>query len=381
MSDNGTATHAASQTDEVAAYVDLVRRALGDLSAEEIEDLTSGMEADLGELLTERGGPLETLLGTPGAYATELRQAAGLPERPRTNPPQILDRAWLAGRRSAAEAYLRRHPWLDATWSFLVTLRPAWWVLRGLVAAYVLVHVLSVAYAPTIWPTSPAMLVIGLPSVVLSVLLGRWSSRQWGAAAGSRPEGRGSDVLPGLRVLLALANLVAVPASILAVQAVPPTAYVQVGAQAPAAPTGLSLNGAAVDNVYVYDAQGHRLTDVRLFDSDGQSLVLDRKEDVGTGVTLPGRGDVYGQWWTNVFPRAYTVNGEPYAVNPLASPGSPQYQGQEQWKPPPSVAPLLPSGAPATTTGSATTGPATTGSAATATTAPPISTTAPTSSP
>ncbi|MDQ2795803.1 MAG: hypothetical protein M3Y06_01320, partial [Actinomycetota bacterium] len=185
----------------------------------------------------------------------------------------------------------------------------------------------------------------------------RWSSRQWGAAAGSRPEGRGSDVLPGLRVLLALANLVAVPASIFAVQAVPPTAYVQVGAQAPAAPTGLSLNGAAVDNVYVYDAQGHRLTDVRLFDSDGQSLVLDRKENVGTGVTLPGRGDVYGQWWTNVFPRAYTVNGDPYAVNPLADLGSPQYQGQEQWKPPPSVAPLLSSGA------SAATGPATTGSA------------------
>ena len=67
--------------DGVAAYVSEVRAELADLPAEDVDDLTGGMEADLSELATESGGDLIGRLGTPGLYAAELRAAAGLPDR------------------------------------------------------------------------------------------------------------------------------------------------------------------------------------------------------------------------------------------------------------------------------------------------------------
>lgn len=83
----------------------------------------------------------------------------------------------------------------------------------------------------------------------------------------------------------------------------------------------LSFAGQPVDNIYVYDRDGRRLEDVRLFDAQGRSLVLQRTSDpMNPDVTLPGVSDVYGQWWTNVYPRAWTVGGAPYAGSPEADP-------------------------------------------------------------
>ena len=76
---HGTMTSASDSAAQVQEYVSAVRAALSDLSLEEVEDLTAGMDADLGELLAERGGTLEVALGSPQAYAAELRTAAGLP--------------------------------------------------------------------------------------------------------------------------------------------------------------------------------------------------------------------------------------------------------------------------------------------------------------
>ena len=78
-----TVIGAAGQVDDVQAYVRAVRAWLGDLPADEVEDLTAGMEADLAERAAESGGPLGGLLGEPEAYAAELRSAAGLPPRRR----------------------------------------------------------------------------------------------------------------------------------------------------------------------------------------------------------------------------------------------------------------------------------------------------------
>ena len=76
-----TVIGAAGQVEDVRAYVRAVRAWLGDLPADEVEDLTAGMEADLAERAAESGGPLGGLLGQPEAYAAELRSAAGLPPR------------------------------------------------------------------------------------------------------------------------------------------------------------------------------------------------------------------------------------------------------------------------------------------------------------
>ena len=70
---------AAGQVEDVRAYVPAVRAWLADLPADEVEELTAGMEADLAERAAESGGPLGGLLGQPEAYAAELRSAAGLP--------------------------------------------------------------------------------------------------------------------------------------------------------------------------------------------------------------------------------------------------------------------------------------------------------------
>jgi hypothetical protein len=65
-------------TPEIAEFAQGVRAALADLPAEEVDDLTDGLEADLAEAYAE---DLQRELPDPAAYATELRAAAGLPMR------------------------------------------------------------------------------------------------------------------------------------------------------------------------------------------------------------------------------------------------------------------------------------------------------------
>jgi len=78
---NDTTVGSLGVADDVAAYVREVRSELVDLPAEDVDDLTAGMEADLSELAAEAGGDLFARLGSPSRYAAELRSAAGMPER------------------------------------------------------------------------------------------------------------------------------------------------------------------------------------------------------------------------------------------------------------------------------------------------------------
>src|SRR6187431_418045 len=92
-----TVIGSAGQVEDVRAYVRAVRAWLGDLPADEVEDLTAGMEADLAERAAESGGPLGGLLGQPEAYAAELRSAAGLPARVDVVVPDAVRQdAWCA---------------------------------------------------------------------------------------------------------------------------------------------------------------------------------------------------------------------------------------------------------------------------------------------
>lgn len=70
----------------IGAFVAHVSAELDDLAAEDVEDLTSWLEADLADLVeqaSEAGTPGGSLpdLGTPQEYAAELRSAAGPPPR------------------------------------------------------------------------------------------------------------------------------------------------------------------------------------------------------------------------------------------------------------------------------------------------------------
>ena len=191
---------------EVTTFVDLVRLFLGDLDDETREELTGGLEADLVDLVEERG---IDALPDPEVYADELRAAAGLAPRPRFDPRQRWRRVWMRdvwgwvdAHRDAALA------WADAgsrrgVWHFLVSLRPVWWVLR----AWGLLQLVDITVGSQPHRWLPALgpwwlnVVLLAGTVVASVQVGRA-----GARSPRRPgAARAALLLGNLAVLAALA--------------------------------------------------------------------------------------------------------------------------------------------------------------------------------
>jgi hypothetical protein len=252
---------------EIVRFAAEVRAALADLPAEEVEDLTEGLEADLAESLAE---DLRRTLPDPVAYAAELRLAAGLPgpvSRRRGGAAGLSD-AWDEVRTGLA-AVISRNPGLAAAADFVRTLRPAWWIVRAWLATWLLAAFLGetqgFGFALPLWiPLIGAVLV----------------SVQWG---------RGHWQFAGLRGVTATGNVIAVLA-LLPVLASAQSSQASVAGdddytyEAP----GLVFNGEQLTNIFAYDAAGNPLADVQLFDQDGHPL-----EPFGTeeGVVPCGDGD------------------------------------------------------------------------------------------
>jgi len=251
---------------EVQDFLDVVRSQLVDLDADEQREILDGLEADLTDLVAERGGEA---LGDPVSYARELRAAAGL------EPEMHASRA----HRPVPE---RIHAVLDASaerWGqiltaapgnadeFLTTLRPVWWVLRAWLAVETVALALGV-WALTIIPGSNVAGVGAIAAAVfLSVQLGRgllWPAERWRRAASLRV------LLLGLNVLA----VVMIPGVLDGLQhgrnGALEAAYAQ--ATSTASVDGLQFNGEPVRNIYPYDAQGHPLVGVQLFDQVGQPI-------------------------------------------------------------------------------------------------------------
>ncbi|MDO5630006.1 MAG: hypothetical protein Q4G43_16970, partial [Mobilicoccus sp.] len=157
--------HTVTATEEdVRRYVADVRDALADLAPEEVDELTGGMGADLTEMVTERGGTAEDRLGPPAAYARDLRQAAGLPAaEPRAHDPGLADqvREQIAAWRADLAALRERNPAVDAALNFVLSLRPAWWLVRGALIAVAVVF----AYGLGVTAALPLALLLTLVSL------------------------------------------------------------------------------------------------------------------------------------------------------------------------------------------------------------------------
>ena len=156
---------------QVREFVAQVREHLADLDAEEQQELTDGLEADLTDLVAERG---PTALGEPVGYARELRTAAG-------HDPVMGRRAGGRGlRRATMEAIdATHHSWnriLDSMSGdlrgFLTALQPTWWVLRA-ATAWLVVQDVRGPFIVIDWTWLAVLAVF----VVVSVQLGR---RAWG---------------------------------------------------------------------------------------------------------------------------------------------------------------------------------------------------------
>ncbi len=303
---------------QVTGYVTGVREALADLAPEDLDDLTAGMAADLAEMARERGGALTDHLGSPASYAAELRAAAGLPARTGGRStwrrlPERFGRRW---RRLRAD-----QPVVDAVATVLVSLRPAWWLLRGLAVAYLLADVFGPNSLARL--TSPAGTVLAFVCMAASVWVGlRWRSprRRWW-----------STVLNGALALAALVCVVSIWSMV---------GLIDAGrGQGPV--TTFAPNEIMTSNFYVYDAAGRRVDSARIFTADGQALVALEPFMPWIGAN-PGtdpapvpelrRTDVYGSVVSGVFPRRAA------GVDPWAKQGNEIYG----WTPPQAYPPLAP---------------------------------------
>ncbi|QIM21685.1 hypothetical protein G7075_12050 [Phycicoccus sp. HDW14] len=279
-----------------------MRAWLADLPADDVEELTFGMEADLAERAAEGDVRLGDLLGEPEEYAAELRSAAGLP--PRTATVEGASSPGWFGELSAAV----RTAGVDAVarWPWLRDLRPVWWVARGLVLGWALAVVLGTA----LW-------MLPVLSAAASFALGR---------ALARPP-RGTGV--GVAVTLAnvLAALLLFPSLVSALDE---------PADGPVDgwnPPGISLDGSQVSDLYVYDAAGNRVEGARILTEDGRGLFVDPGAVNGDD-EVPLRPDGSADVATDVFP---LVVGD---RDPWAGSGT-------GWTPPLTLSPLP--GAPAPT--------------------------------
>ena len=313
-------------TPEIRLYVRAVRERLEDLTEEEREELVGGLDADLNDLVEERG---IDALPDPGEYARELRTAAGFDPEMRPVRTRRGGGAWVTGTLDAAHA---RWDALVAglpgdPWGLVQVLRPAWWILRAWVALQ-MVDLLwgsgdtSLGLAPIPSFQGWGWVLLAAASLA-SIQVGRgrlWPGRPRGGAVG--------------RLLLLAVNLAAVaclpvtldrvatPSSVeplIAGASQNISTYDQGYADASSQydRAGMYVNGHWVSNIYPYDAAGRPLVGVQLFDQTGQPVDVEpQTECVYSSAEVPtDQNRVYYPWSTaagqasNVFPVPSRVQG------------------------------------------------------------------------
>lgn len=318
---------------DVAEFLEKVRARLSDLTDEEREELLGGLEADLMELVADGGSVAE--LGDPRAYADELRTAAGLEartqarlglpgvRRPRRSSRELVVEL-LDGSRSRWERWVAAGPTRAQVWGVVVALRPAWWVLRGWVAAQWIDMVTGPWEYLTLIPrfgddVTGKLLLVG--AVVGSVLLGL--RRSW-PASHSPASVLARVVLLGLNVFAVLALLVVstqFPSARVVHDAAHPYAMGRFG------PTGytsgLVNDGTVVRNVFAYDAEGNPLEGVQLYDQSGEPLAIE--PEIAYRMRYGGRlPTIYS--WSRGEEKAWNV----YPL-PIAYDGGAWHRGDRVW--------------------------------------------------
>ncbi|RKR90236.1 hypothetical protein BDK92_4604 [Micromonospora pisi] len=245
---------------EITEYVERVRRALADLPPTDRDELLEDLPEHLAEVAAEGTGALVDRLGTPEAYAAELRAAAGLAAA--DQPANLDNRVVSAVRqvRDRLQAVDRRvGPLIGyaSVGDFLRLLRPAWWVLRGYLVA-MLVTVMTTNGEFGLLPRVDGNDIAGLLLLALCVLGSTWL-------------GRRSDRFRGWRRHLFRLGTVAIVIFGL-------VGFVDVdrrGRQGGYYEPAYNADPYAdVRDVYVYDPQGRLVEGVRLFDQEGRPIRL-----------------------------------------------------------------------------------------------------------
>jgi hypothetical protein len=253
--------------DEINLYVFAVRAALGDLPESLRDELLEDLPEHLAEVLADGEGSLTDRLGSPEAYAADLRTTAGFvggfPDPPGRND-QVKEM------RDAALARLRVidvrvGPLFGAVKAsdFLVLLRPAWWVLRGYLAAMALAWLLDdsgqpIGLLPRIGGSEVVALLLLAAGVLGSIWLGRRSLQL--ARGPQLALYAGSVVL----VLVALGGFLEADSSARG------SNYTDAGYDNPAGTVENPYGN--VEDLFIYDDQGRLVTNARVFDQNGEPV-------------------------------------------------------------------------------------------------------------
>lgn len=338
--------------DQVHRYAADVRAHLADLSPEQVDDLTDGLEADLAEALADMPGALRPApggsevpdggatsfldvtarFGPAAEYAAELRSAAGLdPAAPGPRPRigvrgrlivvgGIFESGW-----KSLWAPLTSTPQWAAFREFAAELRPVWWVLRAWVVVLVLHAWFGISNDLQLVPQVPFWRLLLLAAIVVSVQWGRGRWLRWRAVHVLR------------KVVNVVAVVVAVPFFVSAafgantqlngLHTEPAGSYRDgyqdgLGERDPGYGTsdvstgsgtgGVFVDGSQVSNLFVYDASGRALQDVQIFDDQGRPVRTITAEGTTQAWSLP---DVEQGWY---FQPSFSTDGrERWNVYPL----------------------------------------------------------------
>lgn len=282
----------------IADYLGEVRNHLGDIDTEELDELLEDLELHLRQVREDSDDDFETVLGSPAAFAAELRRSAGLADAPAAARGGRLGatEAKLAAHADRATAAIGSHPWYQATRAFLPELRPAWWVARGyLVVA--LLAVITTDGSPfgalpflRVFGSAPFGTLLAAAAVVQSIRLGR--SRQL-----TRAQGRTAQVVTVLALLGAFVGFASA-------QSGGPVVYGdEYGYPAYELQRDFTILPA---NIHAYDLDGNPLGQVLLYNEIGQPIDLPVNgfsEQTGFEFETTYPTDVAGRPIVNLYPR------------------------------------------------------------------------------
>jgi uncharacterized membrane protein len=300
--------------DDVTTYAAIVRAQLADLPAMERDVLLEDLEQHLAEVGAEGEGSLVDRLGPPEAYAVELRAAytAGHQTTETTRTTQTAQTtqtngAHLAESVRAAAARVIDSDWARQIVAFLPELRPAWWVLRGYLAALILTAALSGGYSlgPIPNPTTRH----GLFQIFATVVA-IWLSVRIGRRSRALPQ--------GVRFLAVSANVLIVFIAIAVLGNMHNFAYSEIiGTAGPEqSPLNAAFAAGPSTNIYPYSQDGKPLTNVLLYDQDGRPITVQQSE---AQTTYPTGAD--GKSITNAYPLTQRLpNGDPVVAPRVAFP-------------------------------------------------------------
>ncbi|MEA2684553.1 MAG: hypothetical protein QOK05_2881 [Chloroflexota bacterium] len=294
-----------SQPESIVVYASAVRAALAGLPEEHREVLLEDLEDHLSEIDAESGGSLEERLGTPEAYAAELRSAYGVAEvRPAT---PSFPKAW-ASVTAGVDRLTRSRSWREAA-RLRAELRPAWWLLRAylfvVALAVVSGHADAVRGIPRPWHRA-GLIEIGavMVAMVISVRLGRRGVVEGRPARAGILTGNAGLGLLALPLLLTITSPPSYPPSDPGSEIVQPV-----------------YAGAPLINIFPYSSDGKPLHGVLLYDQDGNPVGV-----AGKGSVVPRSypTDAAGQPITNSYPLDLVQpDGQPMPAPRVAVPPQP----------------------------------------------------------